>query len=167
MTFWSPFWGLNVTTWQGGAIFMNDVALASWKDGVTKQAILDFVTSATTAGPGFVEIADRIATFDNDGTLWVEQPLPPQFDFVFRHGGDEIKADPTLAEQQPYKAVIARDPAFFTGVATQDPEVVGSLLKAFARSWAGTTPDEFDAQVREWLDTVKQPKLGKLYVDLV
>jgi phosphoserine phosphatase len=146
---------------------MSDTVLGSWKDGPAKQAIVDFVTSSTTAGPGFVAVADRIATFDNDGTLWVEQPLPPQFDFVFRHWAEEIKVDPSLAEQQPYKAVIARDPAFFQGVANQDPEVVGSLLKAFARSWAGTSPEAFDAQVREWLDTVKQPKLGVRYVELV
>jgi phosphoglycolate phosphatase-like HAD superfamily hydrolase len=141
--------------------------LESWNDGPAKQAIIGFVTSATTPGPGFVGVADRIATFDNDGTLWVEQPLPPQFDFVFRKWGEEIKQDPSLAGQQPYKAVIARDPAFFAGIANQDPQVVGTLLEAFTRSWAGTTPDEFDAQVREWLQTVKQPKLGVPYIELV
>ena len=93
--------------------------------------------------------------------------LPPQFDFVFGKWAEEVKADPSLAAQQPYKAIIEKDPAFFVGLATQDPEIVGTLLKAFARSWAGTTPEEFDAQVRVWLGTVKQPKLGKLYVDLV
>jgi phosphoserine phosphatase len=142
-------------------------ALASWRDGPAKQAIIDFVTSATTTGLGFVELADRIATFDNDGTLWVEQPLPPQFDFVFRAWGEEIKQDPSLAEQEPYKAIIARDPAFFAALGVQDPEVVGTLLAAFARTWKGTTPDEFDAQVREWLTTVKQPKLGVPYIELV
>jgi phosphoglycolate phosphatase-like HAD superfamily hydrolase len=125
------------------------------------------VASATTPGPGSVEVADRIATFDNDRTLWVEQPLPPQFDFVFRKWGEEIKQDPSLASRQPYKAIIERDMAFFERVAVQDPEVVGTLLKAFTRTWAGTTPDEFDAQVREWLRTVKQPKLGVPYIELV
>jgi phosphoserine phosphatase len=148
-------------------MFMTDPALASWKDGPAKQAIVDFVTSSTKPGPGFVEVADRIATFDNDGTLWVEQPLPPQFDFVFRHWAEEVKADPSLADQLPYKAVIARDPAFFAGIANQEPEVVESLLKAFGRSWAGTTPKEFDSQVREWLQTVKQPQLGVPYIELV
>lgn len=66
---------------------MNEIVLASWKDGPAKQAILDFVEAATTPGAAFVEPADRIATFDNDGTLWVEQPIPPQFDFVFRKWG--------------------------------------------------------------------------------
>ena len=146
---------------------MADDPLASWKDGSAKRAIVDFVTSVTTPGSDFVEVADRIATFDNDGTLWVEQPLPPQFDFVFRHWAEEMKADPSLAEQQPYKAVIARDPAFLAGIATQDPDVVRTLLAAFSRSWARTSPEELDAQVRDWLATVKQPQLDTLYIDLV
>jgi phosphoglycolate phosphatase-like HAD superfamily hydrolase len=146
---------------------VTDAVLASWRDGPAKQAILEFVASATTSGPGFVAVADRIATFDNDGTLWVEQPLPPQFDFVFRRWVEEVKQDPSLAEQQPYKAIITKDMSFFAGVATQDPAVVGALLEAFARTWKGTTPDEFDAQVREWLETVKQPKLGVPYIELV
>ena len=146
---------------------MGGTRLASWNQGSAKDAVLDFVHRVTTEGPDFVPVADRIAAFDNDGTLWVEQPLPPQFDFVFRTWAGEIKADPSLAAQQPYKAIIEKDPAFFEGVATQDPAVIVSLLKAFARSWAGTTPAAFDAQVNEWLVTVKQPKLGVLYKDLV
>ena len=74
---------------------------------------------------------------------------------------------PVDGGQQPYKAIIEKDPAFFEGVASQEPAVVEALLAAFGRSWAGTTPAEFDAQVRDWLVTVKQPKLGVLYKDLV
>jgi phosphoserine phosphatase len=146
---------------------MTDAALASWKEGPAKRAILDFVEATTTQGPNFVAPADRIATFDNDGTLWVEQPLPPQFDFVFRRWAEEVKRDPSLADRQPYKGLLERDTTFLEGVATQDPEVVGTLLEAFTRSWAGTTPEEFDAEVREWLRTAKQPKLGLPYVELV
>jgi phosphoglycolate phosphatase-like HAD superfamily hydrolase len=146
---------------------MTDATLASWRDGPAKQAIVDFVASTTQQGPGFVAVADRIATFDNDGTLWVEQPLPPQFDFVFRKWAEEIKEDPSLAGQQPYKAIVEKDPAFFAALGVQDPKAVEPLLTAFARSWAGTAPEEFDAQVREWLQTVKQPKLDVLYVELV
>jgi len=146
---------------------MTDTVLGSWNDGPARQAILDFVASATTPGAGFVAAADRIATFDNDGTLWVEQPLPPQFDFVFRTWVEEVRQDPSLAGQQPYKAIIEKDMAFLGGVAVQDPEVVGALLRAFARSWAGTTPDEFDEQVRVWLRAARQPKLGVPYIDLV
>jgi phosphoserine phosphatase len=141
--------------------------LASWADGPTRKAVLDFVEAATTPGAGFVDPADRIAAFDNDGTLWVEQPIPPQFDFVFRAWQREVEADPSLAQRQPYKALVEKDMEFFQGVATQDPAVVETLVSGFARSWAGTTPAEFDAQVREWTRTVKQPKLGVPYVDLV
>ena len=146
---------------------MSDAVLASWNEGKAEEAIVGFVKSATTPGTGFVEVADRIATFDNDGTLWVEQPMPPQLDFVFGHWAEEIKADPSLAEQQPYKAIIERDPAFFAGVATQDPQVIKPLPEAFGRSWAGTSPEEFDAQVRQWLSAAKQPKLGVRYAELI
>jgi phosphoglycolate phosphatase-like HAD superfamily hydrolase len=146
---------------------MGEQVLASGNDGPARGAITEFVTAATVPGPGFIAAADRIATFDNDGTLWVEQPMPPQFDFVFGHWAEEMKADPSLAHQQPYKAIMERDPAFLAGVATQDPEVIETLLQAFGRSWAGTTPEEFEAQVRRWLTTATQPKLGRRYAELV
>jgi phosphoglycolate phosphatase-like HAD superfamily hydrolase len=146
---------------------MTGTVLQSWNDGPARQAVSDFVASATTPGTGFVAVADRIAAFDNDGTLWVEQPLPPQFDFVFRKWAEEVRQDPTLGSQQPYKALVEKDMTFFDRLAVQDPEAVETLLRAFARSWAGTTPGEFDAQVREWLRTARQPKLGRPYIELV
>ena len=147
---------------------MSDTVLASWREGKARDAILDFVNRVTTqGGADFVAPADRIAAFDNDGTLWVEQPLPPQFDFVFGKWAMEVKKDPALAAEQPYKAIFERDPAFFQGVATQEPVVIESLLKAFGRTWAGTTPAEFEAQVREWMAVVRQPQLGMSYLDLV
>jgi phosphoserine phosphatase len=146
---------------------MSDAVLASWNEGKAKDAIVAFTKRATTEGPDFIAPADRIATFDNDGTLWVEQPMPPQFDFVFGHWAEEIKADPSLAQMQPYKAIIEKDPSFLTGVATQDPATIKTLLEAFGRSWKGTSPEEFEAQVRQWLDTAKQPKMGVRYAELV
>ena len=147
---------------------MAEKTLPSWNDGRAKDAILDFLKRVTTEGTAdFVAPADRIAAFDNDGTLWVEQPLPPQFDFVFKKWGEEVKANPALAQEQPYKGIFGRDPAFFAGIAVQEPAVIDSLLKAFATTWAGTTPAEFEAQVREWMAQVKQPKLGVPYTDLV
>jgi phosphoserine phosphatase len=146
---------------------LSGTELASWNDGSAKTAVLDFVQRVTSEGPDFVPVADRVAAFDNDGTLWVEQPLPPQLDFVFRKWAEEIKADPSMAAQQPYKAIIEKDPSFFAGISTQDPTVIKALLTAFARSWAGTTPEAFETQVNQWLVTVKQPTLGVLYKDLV
>ncbi|KRB36607.1 HAD family hydrolase [Microbacterium sp. Root180] len=142
-------------------------ALPSWNEGPAKQAVLDYIDAATTPGPAFVAIADRIATFDNDGTLWSEQPLAPQFDFVFRRWGQEVAADPSLAGTQPYKALVERDMSFFAGVETQDPETIKTLLAAFTRCWSGVTPEDFDAEVRVWLETVKQPKFDAPYVELV
>jgi phosphoglycolate phosphatase-like HAD superfamily hydrolase len=129
--------------------------------------VLDFVGRTTTDGPVFVPPAVRIAAFDNDGTLWVEQPMPPQFDFVFGRWAEEMQQDPSLAEQQPYKALLDKDPAFLQGVAVQDPTTIDALLRAFGRSWAGSSPEEFETQVRAWLQTARQPTLGVLYADLV
>jgi len=146
---------------------VTESVLASWNEGSAKAEILDYVSRATTGGPGFVPVADRIATFDNDGTLWVEKPAPPQFDFLLRAWSAAVKSNPTLAGQQPYKAIVEHDEAFFAGLVTQDPTVVASLEGAVANSWAGTTPEVFDAQVRNWVDTVKQPKFDVGYTRLV
>jgi phosphoserine phosphatase len=147
---------------------MSDAVLRSWNESSAKEAILGFVRAATTDGDaGFVPAADRIAAFDNDGTLWVEQPVPPQFDFVFRRWTAEVRADPSLASRQPYKALVERDQTFFQRVATQDPAVVATLEEAFARSWTGSTPDAFEAEVRDWVATVKQPAFGVGYTKLV
>lgn len=146
---------------------MTGRTLPSWNDGPARAAILEFVSRVTAPGPDFVPVLDRIATFDNDGTLWVEVPLPPQFDFVFGKWREEMAADPLLADLQPYKALIDKDPAFLRGIAAQDPAVIESILQAFSRSWTGCTPGEFDEQVRHWLATARQPTMGRLYGDLV
>lgn len=136
---------------------MSHGALASWNEGTARTEALDFVRRATKEGPDFVPAAERIATFDNDGTLWVEKPAPPPCEFLLRTWSEAIKDDPALAGQQLCKAI---DEAFFEGLVTQDPTVVASLEGAVARSWAGTTPEVFDAQVQHCVDTVKSPKCG-------
>ena len=141
--------------------------LVSWKDGKAKQAVLDFIDTISTNGSSFVEPSDRIATFDNDGTLWVERPMPPQFDFLFQTWAIEAQKDPSLASEQPYKAIIEKDVTYFQGLVTQDPKVVMPLEQAVAHSWAGTTPEAFDAQVRDFIDNVKHPKFGVGYTKLV
>jgi phosphoserine phosphatase len=141
--------------------------LVSWKDGKAKQAILDFIDTVTTNGSSFVEPFDRIATFDNDGTLWVERPMPPQFYFLFQTWALEVHDDPSLANKQPYKAIIEKDGAYFQGLITQDPKVVLPLEQAAAHSWAGTTPEAFDAQVRGFIDNIKHPKFKVGYTELV
>jgi phosphoserine phosphatase len=142
-------------------------ALPSWNETAAKRAITDFVTGTATEGADFVEPADRIATFDNDGTLWVEKPAPPQVDFIFRALAKAAQEDPSLADEQPYKAIVERDEEYFAKVAAQDTEVIIGLEEAIARTWAGTRPAEFEAQVREFFSTVKQEKFGVSYSELI
>ena len=140
--------------------------LASWNSGA-KQAILGLVEALTTPGPGSVEPADRVATFDNDGTLWVEKPAPPQADFLIRVCTQAARNDPCLCSRQPYKAIIEQDMDYFQGLVIQDPDVVASLEGAVAETWAGTSPEVFDAQVRHWVETVTQPRFQVGYTRLV
>ncbi|WP_315789850.1 HAD family hydrolase [Fischerella sp. JS2] len=128
--------------------------LPSWKDGATKQAIVEFVTRVTSANSrDFVHVEDRIATFDNDGTLWAEQPLVQGL-FVL----DKIKAmaaaDPSLQGQQPYKAVLEKDVEYFR----QAGEAVIVELAAITHS--NITQDQFDTEVRSFFDTAIYPKFN-------
>jgi phosphoserine phosphatase len=142
-------------------------SLPSWGDTEPTHAITDFVTASVTEGPGFVEPADRIATFDNDGTLWVEKPAPPQIDFIFRALAKAAQEDSSLAEKDPYKAILAQDPDFFGKIAEQQPEVLAALEEAIARTWEGTAPEDFEAEVASFFSTVKQEKFGVSYSELI
>jgi phosphoserine phosphatase len=139
-----------------------DDPLPSWNDGPTKQAILDFVAAATTeGGPGFIGPGDRIATFDNDGTLWSEQPMYFQGMFV----NDRIKAmaaeHPEWASEMPFKAVLDGDMAAL-GAAGEK-----GLVELVAATHSGMTQDEFEADVRDWLATARHPRFDRPYTDLV
>jgi phosphoserine phosphatase len=137
-------------------------ALPSWNEGKTKQSILEFVAKVTTEGsPAFVPPAERIATFDNDGTLWAEQPL--YFQVLF--GIDRVKElapqHPEWKEKEPFKSVLAGDlKAAFAGGA-------GSLLEILAAGSANMTTEEFDRVVKTWIATAKHPKTGRLYSEMV
>ncbi len=142
--------------------------LRSWNDGPVKDAIVDFVAASTTEeSPGFVPKADRIATFDNDGTLWVERPLLPQGVFLLETWEAEVKKDPSLAAEQPYKAIVEHDEKFLDGLAVQAPDVMKTIEAGLGRSWSGMSPDAFETQVRHWLSTAVHPKFGVAYNALV
>jgi hypothetical protein len=83
--------------------------LTSWRDGATKQAILDLVSRACGEGLDCVPVEERVAVFDNDGTLWSEKPLPIQADFILRRLSEMAKADPKLRERQPWKGAYEQD----------------------------------------------------------
>lgn len=146
---------------------MTDDALPSWIDGPAKSAVVGFVTGATTPGEDFIEPADRIAVFDNDGTLWIEQPVPIQLDFIFRALAHAAQNDPDLAGQDPYKAILSGDKEFFAAVGQQQPAAIRALEEALARTWLGATPAEFEAQVNAYLAENKSERFGKPYPQLV
>jgi len=135
-------------------------SLGSWKDGDAKRAIVDFVTRVSAdGGPDFVPVDERIATFDNDGTLWCEKPMYVQADFILRKWAAMAAADPSLGERQPYKAVVERDMAWLGGILNHVPELVAGLGDAFG----GITPEEFETQVQAFFTSVQHPTLGVPY----
>src|SRR3954471_16227855 len=89
--------------------------LPSWRDGRARRAILDFVAAARDAVP----VQERVAVFDNDGTLWCEKPVPVQLDFILRRFVEMAQADPGLSERQPFKAAVERDHDWFETLMTE------------------------------------------------
>jgi phosphoglycolate phosphatase-like HAD superfamily hydrolase len=142
--------------------------LPSWNDGDAKRAVLQFVNQSITPGSAYIEPADRIAVFDNDGTLWAEQPLPVQLNFIIRALTESAQRDATLAEQQPYKAILEQDRSFFEAVVVeQQTDAVMALEQALARTWLDKTPDEFEAEVTKYLSQVKSERFDVPYTKLI
>lgn len=147
---------------------MSPEILRSWNDGATKRAIIGFVNESTTAGsPRFIREAERIAAFDNDGTLWVEQPIPAQGPFLFDKLMKRVDKDPTLATKLPYRAIINHDEGFIHAIARQQPEAIQSLVEAVGDAFEGTPAEVFDNAVREYLDTHQHERYGKPYTELI
>lgn len=139
-------------------------SLASWNDTPTRRAIVEFVERVTTeGGPDHVPPAERIATFDNDGTLWCEKPLYVQADFVLRKWKAMATADPSLAERQPYKAVVEKDRAWLTALTDHVPDLVRGVSEAFG----GLTTEEFEAEALEFYADARHPLLGIPYTEAV
>ncbi|MGA2677251.1 MAG: HAD family hydrolase [Methanobacterium sp.] len=146
---------------------LNIDKLKSWNDGSVKESILDFLNSSIGDGPNYIKPEDRIATFDNDGTLWAEKPMPVQPNFISRAFVKTAQKDPSLVDKQPYKAILMRDETFFRKAREQDPEAIKSLEYAMAHEWSGITPDEFEAEVLKFFATVKPEKYASNFTDLV
>jgi phosphoglycolate phosphatase-like HAD superfamily hydrolase len=141
-------------------------ALPSWRDTPTRTAITRFVEGVT--GPGGVLPAERIAVFDNDGTLWSEKPVPIQADFLLRRLGEQVAADPSLAARQPWKAVAERDHAWFDAAITEHYEGDDTRLNTMAAgllgAYEGTSIEEFEAIAGAFLREEKHPTLARAYV---
>jgi phosphoglycolate phosphatase-like HAD superfamily hydrolase len=136
--------------------------LPSWSDGATKKAIVEFVNKVTkTGGPDFVPPAQRIATFDNDGTLWAEQPAYFQLAFAL----DRVKAlapqHPEWNEKEPFASLLKGD---VHGALAGGERAILEIIMA---THAGMTSEEFTRVVREWTATAKHPKTGRLYTEMV
>lgn len=134
--------------------------LPSWADGPIKRAILEFVAATTDpSGPDFVPEAERIATFDQDGTLWVEQPMYVEVIYVISRIPDVVAARPELAEQEPFRTAL-----------TGDAEAVfalgwGEMGKLFA-ALSGMSVDDFRAEARAFIATAEHPRWKRRYPEL-
>lgn len=135
--------------------------LPSWNDGPTKTTIVDFVTSVTTkGGDRFVPIEDRIAVFDNDGTLWTEHPIYFQFAFML----DRVKAlapqHPEWKENEPFKSILAGD---MKGLAASGEK---GIVELAMETHAGMTTDDFNKIVNDWFAGSKHPRFGRPYNEI-
>jgi phosphoserine phosphatase len=136
--------------------------LPSWNDGAAKKAIVEFVKATTTKGsPQYVPPAERIAVFDNDGTLWCEQPLPVQLYFAL----DRVKAlapqHPEWKDEEPFASLLKGD--LKTAFAGGDKAV----LELMMATHTGNTTVEFEQIVKDWIATARHPKTGRLYTEMV
>ncbi len=135
--------------------------LPSWNDGPAKQAIVSFVRATTDASsPQFVPPRERIATFDQDGTLWVEKPVVPQLMYCLDRVGALAKEKPELNGTEPFKTVLSGDRAALAKLSKKD------LEKILAATLAGMTTDEFEAEVKQWLAAAKHPRWRRPYTEL-
>jgi hypothetical protein len=144
-----------------GAAFADD-PLPSWRDTAPRRALLRFVEDTTRAGsPRFVPAAERVAVFDNDGTLWAEQPLYFQLAFAL----DRVKAlapqHPEWKDQEPFASLLRGDAK--GALAGGEPAIARILMATHA----GMTTEEFDAIVRAWIASARHPKTGRLYSEMV
>src|SRR4029453_14549529 len=143
--------------------------LGSWHAGASKQAILKFVQRVTSEGsPDFVPPAERVAVFDNDGTLWCEKPMPIQLDFILRRLVAMADQDPTLRTRQPWQAAYDKDYQWFGQVLARhyhgDDRDLPALAAGVLQAFGGITVEEFEAQADGFLRSAQHPTLGRGYL---
>jgi phosphoglycolate phosphatase-like HAD superfamily hydrolase len=146
-----------------------EALLASWRDTPTRRAIVDFVENVTGEDhPEYVADAERVAVFDNDGTLWSEKPIPIQLDFTLFRLAELAEVDASLRDKQPYKAARERDYAWLGDVMVRhyhgDDSGLGILMRAIETAFGGMTVDEFSAEVTTWLQESSHPVLRRPYL---
>jgi hypothetical protein len=135
--------------------------LPSWNEGPAKKAIVEFVQAATTQGNAqFVPPAERIATFDQDGTLWVEQPMYSQVVYCLERVPAVVKAKPELTQAEPFKTVMSGNREALAKLSMKD------LEKILAATLTGISTDEFKAEARKWLEAARDPRWKRPYTEL-
>jgi phosphoglycolate phosphatase-like HAD superfamily hydrolase len=135
--------------------------LPSWNDGSAKQAVLEFVKATTTEGsPKFVPLAERIATFDEDGTTWVEHPMYTEVVFSLDRLAELAPKHPEWKDVAPFNAVIARDRAAMAKFTTED------MMKIVVVTHTGVSPQEFDKAAKDWIEKAKDPRWHRPYTEL-
>jgi phosphoserine phosphatase len=142
--------------------------LNMWVDGATRSSIIDFVARVSDSdGPDFVEPEARIAVFDNDGTLWCEKPMPIQLDFTVRRLAQMAKQEPSLREQQPWKAAYEQDLHWLGAAMVKhyhgDDADMMLLMGAVTRAFDAITVDDYDSRVRAFFTEASHPTLGQPY----
>jgi phosphoglycolate phosphatase-like HAD superfamily hydrolase len=139
-----------------------DDPLSSWSDGAAKKAILDFVRVTTDASsPQFVPPEERIATFDQDGTLWVEHPIYTQVIYCFDRVPKIVQAKPALANEEPFKTALSGDREDIARLSMDD------LLKIAAATLTGMDVDVFENEARAWIRSARDPRWKRPFTDLV
>ena len=141
------------------------MALDSWSEGAAKKAIVAFVEQTVSDG---LPVEERVAVFDNDGTLWCEKPLPIQADFIIRRLVELATADPGLRNRQPWKAAYERDYAWFGEVVDEhyagNDTNVRTLLGGVLAAYQAMSVEEFEARSAEFLRTVRHPTMDRPYL---
>jgi hypothetical protein len=152
--------GLGLACLQ--AAWAADGPLPSWQDGRAKRAIMDFVTHVTTrGGPAFVPEPERIATFDNDGTLWAEQPIYFQLAFALDRVKELAAQHPEWKDKEPFASLLKGD---VKGALAGGEPAIFQIVMA---THAGMTTEEFEKTVTDWIATAKHPKTKRPYTEMV
>jgi phosphoserine phosphatase len=140
--------------------------LAAWNDGAARRAVVEFVERTVSEA---VPVEERVAVFDNDGTLWCEKPLPIQADFILRRLFEMAEADSELRDRQPWKAAYERDYGWLGAVLAEhyagNDTNVRTLLAGVLAAHAGISVEDFEAKSDAFLRTVQHPTLGRGYLE--
>lgn len=149
---------------------MNNLNL--WNETKVKEEIVSFVKRVTSPNsPDYIPPEERVAVFDNDGTLWCEKPMPIQADFLFQRLAEMVEKDPELKDQQPWKSIVEKDYPWLTHVLDKHYQGDDSDLKIMSRgllqAYEGISVDDFSAKASNFIRNEKNPKLGRPYMECI